>query len=255
MNLKHFIDRPVLSTVISIVIMFAGIVGLMTLPVEQYPSIAPPTVMVSTAYPGASAETIQKSVIAPLEEQINGVENMTYMTSTSSNTGSVSITVYFKQGTDPDMAAVNVQNRVSRATSVLPAEVTRVGVQTIKRQTSIIKVVGTTSPNDEYDEAFLANYFMNNVQPQLLRINGVGECVTLGSKYSMRIWLKPEVMAQHGLVPSDVTAILSEQNIESSTGNLGENSDNTFQYTMRYTGRKVTPEEFDEIVIKALPTG
>ncbi len=255
MNLKHFIDRPVLSTVISVLIMLAGIIGLVSLPIEQYPNIAPPTVMVMTSYPGASAETIQKSVVAPLEEQINGVENMTYMTSTSSNAGSVTITVYFKQGTDPDMAAVNVQNRVSRATSVLPAEVNRVGVQVIKRQTSIIKVLGIYSPDKSYDEAFLANYFMNNIQPQLLRINGVGECVTLGAKYSMRIWLKPDVMAQYGLVPSDITGILSEQNIESSTGNLGENTDNTFQYTMRYTGRKVMPEEFDQIVIKSLPSG
>lgn len=255
MNLKHFIDRPVLSTVISVLIMLAGIIGLVSLPIEQYPNIAPPTVMVMTSYPGASAETIQKSVVAPLEEQINGVENMTYMTSSSSNAGSVSITVYFKQGTDPDMAAVNVQNRVSRATSVLPAEVNRVGVQVIKRQTSIIKVLGIYSPDKSYDEAFLANYFMNNIQPQLLRINGVGECVTLGAKYSMRIWLKPDVMAQYGLVPSDITGVLSEQNIESSTGNLGENSDNTFQYTMRYTGRKVMAEEFDQIVIKSLPSG
>ena len=174
MNLKHFIDRPVLSTVISITIMLAGIISLVSLPIEQYPNIAPPTIMVRTSYPGASAETIQKSVIAPLEEQINGVEDMTYMTSSSSNSGGVTITVYFKQGTDPDMAAVNVQNRVSRATSVLPAEVTRVGVQVFKRQSSMVKVIGITSPDDSYDESFLANYFMNNIQPQLLRINGVG---------------------------------------------------------------------------------
>lgn len=255
MNLKTFIDRPVLSTVISITIMLAGIIGLMSLPVEQFPSIAPPTINVSTSYPGASAETIQKAVIAPLEEQINGVENMTYMTSTASNTGNVSISVFFQQGTDPDMAAVNVQNRVARATSVLPAEVNKVGVQTAKKQTSIIKAIGIYSPDSIYDEAFLANYFVNNIQPKLLRINGVGECMTLGSKYSMRIWMKPDIMAQHGLVPSDITAILAEQNIESSTGNIGENSGNTFQYTMRYTGRKVTPEEFDEIVIKSLPSG
>ena len=255
MNLKRFIDRPVLSTVISITIMFAGVIGLVSLPVEQYPDIAPPTINVSTSYPGASAETIQKSVIAPLEEQINGVENMTYMTSTASNTGNVSISVYFAQGTDPDMAAVNVQNRVSRASSVLPAEVTRVGVQTAKKQTSIIKAIGVYSPDETYDEAFLSNYFTNNIKPKLLRINGVGECSVLGSKYSMRIWMKPDVMAQYGLVPADVTAILAEQNIESSTGNLGENSGSTFQYTMRYTGRKVTPEEFGDIVLKSLPSG
>ncbi len=255
MNLKHFIDRPVLSTVISILIMLAGVISMTLLPIEQYPSIAPPTVMVRTSYPGASAETIQKSVVAPLEEQINGVQDMTYMTSSSSNAGGVSITVYFKQGTDPDMAAVNVQNRVSRATAVLPAEVNKVGVQVFKRQSSMIKVVGITSPNGTYDEAFLANYFMNNIQPKMLRINGVGECNTLGAKYSIRIWMKPEIMAQYGLVPSDITAVLAEQNIESSTGNLGENSSNTFQYTMRYTGRKVLPEEFDQIVIKSLPSG
>ncbi|MBQ8493688.1 MAG: efflux RND transporter permease subunit [Alistipes sp.] len=255
MNLKRFIDRPVLSTVISITIMFAGVVGLVSLPVEQYPDIAPPTINVSTSYPGASAETIQKAVIAPLEEQINGVENMTYMTSTASNTGNVSISIYFEQGTDPDMAAVNVQNRVSRASSVLPAEVTRVGVQTAKKQTSIIKSIGIYSPEGTYDETFLSNYFNNNIKSKLLRINGVGECSTLGSKYSMRIWMKPDVMAQYGLVPSDITAILAEQNIESSTGNLGENSGSTFQYTMRYTGRKVTPEEFGDIVLKSLPTG
>ena len=235
--------------------MFAGVIGLVSLPVEQYPDIAPPTISVTTSYPGASAETIQKAVIAPLEEQINGVENMTYMTSTASNTGNVSISVFFEQGTDPDMAAVNVQNRVSRASSVLPAEVTRVGVQTAKKQTSIIKAIGIYSPDGTYDEAFLSNYFNNNIKSKLLRINGVGECSTLGSKYSMRIWMKPDVMAQYGLVPSDITGILAEQNIESSTGNLGENSGGTFQYTMRYTGRKVTPEEFEQIVIKSLPNG
>lgn len=255
MNLKTFIDRPVLSTVISVTIMLAGVIGLVSLPVEQYPDIAPPTISVTTSYPGASAETIQKAVIAPLEEQINGVENMTFMTSTASNTGNVTISVYFEQGTDPDMAAVNVQNRVSRASSVLPVEVTRVGVQTAKKQTSIIKAIGIYSPNGTYDETFLSNYFNNNIKSKLLRINGVGECSTLGSKYSMRIWMKPDVMAQYGLIPSDITAILAEQNIESSTGNLGENSGGTFQYTMRYTGRKVTPEEFDQIVIKSLPTG
>lgn len=235
--------------------MFAGVIGLVSLPVEQYPDIAPPTISVTTSYPGASAETIQKAVIAPLEEQINGVENMTYMTSTASNTGNVSISVFFEQGTDPDMAAVNVQNRVSRASSVLPAEVTRVGVQTAKKQTSIIKAIGIYSPDGTYDEAFLSNYFNNNIKSKLLRINGVGECSTLGSKYSMRIWMKPDIMAQYGLVPSDITGILAEQNIESSTGNLGENSGGTFQYTMRYTGRKVTPEEFEQIVIKSLPNG
>ena len=214
MNLKMFIDRPVLSTVISVTIMLGGIIGLMSLPIEQYPNIAPPTIKVTASYPGASAETIQKSVIAPLEEQINGVENMTYMTSTASNTGAATISVYFEQGTDPDMAAVNVQNRVARATSVLPAEVTKVGVQTDKRQTSIIKAIGLYCDDGTYDEAFLSNYFVNNIQPKLLRINGVGECQTLGSKYAMRIWLKPDVMAQYNLIPADITSVLAEQNIE-----------------------------------------
>jgi len=255
MTLKHFIDRPVLATVISVAIMLGGIVGLATLPVEQYPDIAPPTVMVMTSYPGASAETIQKAVVAPLEEQINGVENMTYMTSTSSNSGSVSINVYFKQGTDPDMAAVNVQNRVSRATGVLPAEVTKIGVQTFKRQTSILKVFSLYSPDDSYDENFLSNYLKINIQPKLLRIQGVGELVVLGSDYSMRIWLKPDVMAQYGLVPSDITGILAEQNIESAAGTLGENTSNTFQYTLRYKGRLTTPEQFGDMVIRSLPSG
>ena len=255
MNLKHFIDRPVLATVISVAIMLGGIIGLVSLPVEQYPDIAPPTVMVRTSYPGASAETIQKSVVAPLEEQINGVEDMTYMTSTSTNSGSVSINVYFKQGTDPDMAAVNVQNRVSRATGVLPAEVTRVGVQTFKRQTSMLKVFSLYSPDDSYDENFMSNCMKINLQPKILRIQGVGELVVLGSDYSMRIWLKPDVMAQYGLVPSDITGVLSEQNIESATGSLGENTDNTFQYTLRYKGRLNTPEQFGDIVIRALPDG
>ena len=255
MTLKHFIDRPVLATVISIAIMLGGIVGLATLPVEQYPDIAPPTVMVMTSYPGASAETIQKAVIAPLEEQINGVENMNYMTSTSSNSGSVSINVYFKQGTDPDMAAVNVQNRVSRASGVLPAEVTKIGVQTIKRQTSILKIFSLYSPDESYDENFLSNYLKINIQPKLLRVQGVGELVVLGSDYSMRIWLKPDVMAQYGLVPSDITGVLAEQNIESAAGTLGENTSNTFQYTLRYKGRLTTPEQFGDIVIRSLPSG
>lgn len=255
MNLKHFIDRPVLATVVSIAIMLGGIIGLASLPIEQYPDIAPPTVMVSTSYPGASAETIQKSVIAPLEEQINGVENMNYMTSTATNSGGVSINVYFKQGTDPDMAAVNVQNRVSRATGVLPSEVTRIGVQTFKRQTSILKVFSLYSPDDSYDENFLSNYMKINIQPKLLRVQGVGELVVLGSNYSMRIWLKPDVMAQHHLIPSDITGVLAEQNIESATGTLGENTENTFQYTLRYKGRLTTPEQFGDIVIRSLPSG
>ncbi len=255
MTLKYFIDRPVLSAVISIVIVLGGVIGLSTLPVEQYPDIAPPTVMVTTSYPGASAETLQNSVIAPLEEAINGVENMTYMTSSATNSGTVTINVYFKQGTDPDMAAVNVQNKVSKATGALPSEVTKVGVQTIKRQTSILKIFSLYSPDGSYDNKFLSNYIKINLQPQLLRIAGVGELVVMGGDYSMRIWMKPDVMAQYGLVPADITAALNEQNIESATGAFSENAGQTYQYTMKYSGRLVTPEEFENMVIRALPDG
>ena len=255
MTLKHFIDRPVLASVISIVIVLGGIIGLASLPVEQYPDIAPPTVMVRASYPGASAETIQKSVIVPLEEAINGVENMMYMESSASNAGSASITVYFRQGTDADMAAVNVQNRVATTTGALPAEVTKIGVSTLKRQTSMLKIFSLYSPDDSYDETFLSNYMKINIQPRILRTQGVGEFFVLGADYSMRIWMKPDVMAQYRLVPSDVTAALAEQNIESAAGMLGENSENTFQYTMKYRGRLMTPEEFGQIVIRTLPDG
>ncbi|MEL5892496.1 efflux RND transporter permease subunit [Bacteroides sp. GD17] len=255
MNLRTFIERPVFSAVISITIVILGIIGLLTLPVEQYPDIAPPTIMVSTTYYGASAETLQKSVIAPLEEAINGVEDMTYMTSSATNAGTVSITVYFKQGTDPDMAAVNVQNRVSKATGQLPAEVTQVGVTTSKRQTSILQMFSLYSPDDSYDENFLANYISINLKPQILRISGVGDMMIMGGDYSMRIWMKPDVMAQYKLIPSDVTAVLAEQNIESATGSFGENSDETYQYTMKYTGRLITPEEFGDIVIRSTEDG
>ena len=232
MNLRTFIERPVLSAVLSITIVILGIIGLFTLPVEQYPDIAPPTVMVSTTYYGANAETLQKSVIAPLEEAINGVEDMTYMTSTATNNGSVTITIYFKQGVDPDMAAVNVQNRVSKATGQLPSEVTQVGVTTLKRQTSMLQIFSLSSSDDSYDESFLSNYISINLKPEILRIQGVGELVILGGDYSMRIWMKPDVMAQYKLVPSDVTAVLAEQNIEAATGSIGENSKETYQYTM-----------------------
>ncbi|WP_297861523.1 efflux RND transporter permease subunit [uncultured Alistipes sp.] len=255
MTLKHFIERPVLASVISIVIVIAGLIGLATLPVEQYPDIAPPTVMVRASYPGASAETIQKSVIIPLEEAINGVEDMMYLKSDASNAGAATISVYFRQGTDPDMAAVNVQNRVATATGSLPAEVTRIGVTTMKRQTSMLKVFMLYSPDDSYDETFLANYMNINVKPRVQRIAGVGEFMALGSDYSMRIWLRPDVMAQYRLVPSDVTYALSEQNIESAVGALGENSDNTFQYTMKYRGRRMTAEEFGQIVIRSTADG
>ena len=255
MNLRTFIERPVLSAVISITIVVVGIIGLFGLPVEQYPDIAPPTIMVSTTYYGASAETLQKSVIAPLEEAINGVEDMTYMTSSATNSGSVSITVYFKQGTDPDMAAVNVQNRVSRATGQLPAEVTQVGVTTSKRQTSILQMFSLYSPDDSYDENFLSNYISINLKPQILRISGVGDLMIMGGEYSMRVWMKPDVMAQYKLIPSDITGVLAEQNIESATGSFGENSDETYQYTMKYTGRLITPEEFGDIVIRSTDNG
>ncbi|MEG1621807.1 MAG: efflux RND transporter permease subunit [Alistipes sp.] len=255
MTLKHFIDRPVLASVISILIVIGGIIGLATLPIEQYPDIAPPTIMVTTAYPGASAETVQKSVVIPLEEAINGVENMTYIKSDASNAGSVMISVLFKQGTDPDMAAVNVQNRVATTAGSLPAEVTKIGVTTRKRQTSMLKVFSLYSPNDEYDQGFLSNYMKINIQPQILRITGVGDFMVLGADYSMRVWLKPDVMAQYKLIPADVTAVLAEQNIESAVGILGENSDNTFQYTMKYKGRLITADEFNEIVIRSLPNG
>lgn len=255
MKLQHFIDRPILSMVISVVIVVAGLIGLHALSVEQYPDIAPPTIHVSTSYSGANAETVQKSVIIPLEEAINGVENMTYMTSTASNTGSAEITVYFKQGTDADMAAVNVQNKVSTATSLLPAEVTKVGVTTMKRQSSMLKIFGVYSPNGTYDETFLTNYLNINIKPQLQRISGVGEVNVMGGDYAMRIWLKPDVMAQYELTPTDVETALSSQNIEASAGSIGEDSKNVYQYTLKYRGRLETENEFDEIVIKAFDDG
>ena len=255
MKLQKFIDRPILSMVISVVILVAGLIGLYALSVEQYPDIAPPTIRVSTTYSGANAEAVQKSVIVPLEEAINGVENMTYMTSTASNTGSAEITVYFKQGTDPDMAAVNVQNKVSTATSLLPAEVTKVGVTTMKRQSSMLMIFGLYSPKGTYDETFLTNYLNINVKPQLQRISGAGEVNVMGGDYAMRIWLKPDVMAQYELEPADVEAALSSQNIEASIGSIGEDSKNVYQYTLKYRGRLEKEKEFENIVIKAFDDG
>lgn len=255
MKLQKFIDRPILSMVISVVILVAGLIGLYALSVEQYPDIAPPTIRVSTTYSGANAEAVQKSVIVPLEEAINGVENMTYMTSTASNTGSAEITVYFKQGTDPDMAAVNVQNKVSTATSLLPAEVTKVGVTTMKRQSSMLMIFGLYSSKGTYDETFLTNYLNINVKPQLQRISGVGEVNVMGGDYAMRIWLKPDVMAQYELEPADVEAALSSQNIEASIGSIGEDSKNVYQYTLKYRGRLEKEKEFENIVIKAFDDG
>ena len=255
MKLDNFINRPVLSTVISILIVILGAIGLATLPITQYPDIAPPTVSVRATYTGASASTVLNSVIAPLEEQINGVENMMYMTSTASNTGSGDISIYFKQGTDPDMAAVNVQNRVSMAQGLLPAEVTRVGVTTQKRQTSMLVVFSLYDETDTYTDAFIENYAKINLIPQVQRVQGVGDASVMGQDYSMRIWLKPDVMAQYKLIPSDVSTALAEQNIEAAPGQFGERSNQTFQYTIRYKGRLQQPEEFENIVIKSLPNG
>jgi len=253
---SKFIDRPVLSTVISIIIVILGVLGLISLPVSQYPEIAPPTVTVSANYQGASAEVVMNSVVIPLEEQINGVEDMTYMTSTSNNDGSAAINIYFKLGTNPDLAAVNVQNRVSRATPLLPQEVTRAGVTTSKRQSDNILIFSLYSENPEYDMTFLQNYANINILPKIKRVAGVGEAVIFGQKdYSMRIWLKPDVMAAYGLVPSDVTALLAEQNIEAAPGQLGESSNQSFQYTLKYKGRLQNTKEFEEIIVRSTESG
>ena len=251
MKLKLFIDRPILACVVSVLILLVGLIGLVNLPMEQYPDIAPPTVMVSATYTGANAETVQKSVVVPLEEAINGVEDMLYMTSTSTNTGSGSITVYFKQGTDPDMATINTKNRVSEAEGLLPAEVTKIGVTVEKRQSSMLKIIALYSPDDSYDQTFINNYFKINIEPRLSRVSGVGNVNVMGGDYAMRIWLDPQRMAQYNLVPDDVTAVLDEQNVEAATGTLGEDSENTFQYTLKYRGRYETAEEFGNIVVKA----
>lgn len=255
MKLRTFIDRPILACVISVLILMLGLISLFNLPMEQYPDIAPPTVMVSTSYTGANAETVQKSVIVPLEEAINGVENMTDMTSTATNNGSGSITVYFKQGTDPDMATINTKNRVSEAEGLLPAEVTKIGVTVEKRQNSMLKILALYSPDDSYDQTFINNYFKINVEPRLSRITGVGNVNVMGGDYAMRIWLNPQIMAQYSLVPDDVISALGDQNVEAATGTLGEDSENTYQYTLKYRGRYETSEEFGNIVIKSLANG
>ena len=255
MKLDNFINRPVLSTVISILIVILGAIGLVSLPITQYPDIAPPTVMVSATYPGANAQTVLNSVIAPLEDQINGVENMMYMSSEASNNGMGNISIYFKQGTDPDMAAVNVQNRVSMAQGLLPAEVTKIGVTTQKRQNSMLIIFSLLDVEDRYTTEFIENYAKINLIPEVQRVSGVGDAMVMGSNYSMRIWLKPDVMAQYGLVPANVTAALAEQNVEAAPGQFGEQGNQTFQYTIRYKGRLQEAEEFEEIVIKALPDG
>ncbi|HWB92301.1 MAG TPA: efflux RND transporter permease subunit, partial [Puia sp.] len=256
MTLKIFIERPVLSTVISVILVILGILGLIALPITQYPEIAPPTVQVQASYPGANADVVLNSVIVPLEEQINGVENMTYMTSSSGNDGSASITVFFKQGTNPDLDAVNVQNRVSRATPLLPAEVTRAGVTTSKRQSSMVMVFSINSTNKSFDGTFLQNYANINVIPMLKRVNGVGDVTAFGTQdYSMRIWLKPDAMAAYGLVPDDISNALAEQNIEAAPGKIGENSNQSFQYVLKYKGRLKKPVEYENIIIKATSTG
>lgn len=253
---KKFIERPVLSTVISIIIVILGILGILTLPVAQYPEIAPPTVTVSAAYQGASAEVVMNSVVVPLEEQINGVEDMTYMTSTAGNDGSASINVFFKLGTNPDLAAVNVQNRVSRATSLLPAEVTKSGVTTAKKQSSNVLIFTLYSENPTYDQVFLQNYANINILPQIKRVTGVGDAMVFGAKdYSMRIWLKPDVMAAYGLIPSDINVALAEQNVEAAPGQLGENGDQSFQYTLKYRGRLQDEKEFGDIIIRTTENG
>jgi len=255
MNLSTFIKRPVLSTVISIFIVIFGILGLFWLPIEQYPNIAPPTISVSTTYTGANAQSVLNSVIAPLEEQINGAENMDYMYSTAANNGSAQISVYFKQGTDPDMAAVDVQNRVAKAASFLPSEVNQVGVITQKRQSSMLMVFNVYADDSKYTEEFVENYMAINIIPVIKRVSGVGDAMVLGADYSMRIWLNPTVMAQYNLMPADITAALAEQNIEAAPGQFGENGGQSFQYTMRYKGRLQNESEFENIVVKAMPDG
>ncbi|MDE6540971.1 MAG: efflux RND transporter permease subunit [Muribaculaceae bacterium] len=255
MKLDTFINRPVLSTVISIFIVLLGIIGLASLPITQFPDIAPPTISVTTTYTGANAQAVLNSVIAPLEESINGAEGMTYMESTATNTGSATINVYFRQGFNPDMAAVDVQNRVAKAANLLPSEVNQVGVLTQKRQTSMLVGVSLVDTTDTYDAEFLDNYMKINIIPELQRVSGVGDVMSFGADYSMRIWLKPDVMAQYNLMPSDVAAALAEQNVEAAPGAFGEQGDQSFQYTMRYRGRKVTPEEFGDIVVRAGSNG
>ena len=239
MKLDTFINRPVLSTVISIFIVLLGLIGLVSLPVTQFPDIAPPTISVTTTYYGANAQAVLNSVIAPLEESINGAEGMTYMESTATNTGSATINVYFEQGFDPNMAAVDVQNRVAKAQSLLPAEVTSVGVLTQKRQTSMLLGISLYDENGAYSEEFIENYMKINIVPQLQRISGVGDVMVMGADYSMRVWLKPDVMAQYNLQPSDVAAALAEQNVEAAPGAFGEQGNQTFQYSMTYKDEEI----------------
>lgn len=255
MNLDRFINRPVLSTVISILIVILGVIGLVSLPIEQYPDIAPPTVSVSATYTGANAQTTLNSVVIPLEEAINGVENMDYMSSTASNDGSARITITFKQGTDPDMAAVNVQNKATTAQGQLPSEVTRVGVTTFKRQNSMLLIFSLSDKSGKYDQKFIENYAEINIIPQIKRVSGVGEAFVAGGDYSMRIWLLPEKMAQYHLMPADISTALAEQNVEAAPGTIGERENQTFQYTLRYRGRLQTEQQFGDMVIRATKDG
>ncbi|MBO7408724.1 MAG: efflux RND transporter permease subunit [Paludibacteraceae bacterium] len=250
-----FIYRTVMAISIAIVIALVGFISLNTLPVEQYPNIAPPTVDVSTSYSGADANTCMKSVIQPLEEQINGVQDMTYMTATASSTGDVSITVYFKQGTDPDMATVNVQNRVTQAQSLLPSDVLQTGVTVSKRQNSILQIAGLKSTDGKYDADFISNYIDINVKPRLLRITGVCNVSNLGNTYALRVWLRPDQMAQYGLEPSDVSSAIQSQSFVTSTGTLGQQSENAYQYPMEYKGTLKSIEEFENIVLRTQDNG
>lgn len=253
---KKFIERPVLSTVISIIIVILGIIGLYLLPISQYPNIAPPTVMVSAAYPGANAQTVLESVVIPIEEQINGVENMKYMTSTASNDGSARIQIFFSQETDPDIAAVHVQNRVARALPLLPAEVTRSGVITQKQATDALLWFNIHSGNEEYNATFIQNYANINIVPEIQRISGVGEARVLGSRtYAMRIWIEPDKLSAYGLVPADIVAAINEQSQEAAAGTLGQNNGEAFEYVIRYSGRYKTAEQYENIVLKALGNG
>ena len=255
MNVKTFIDRPILSGVISVLMVLVGVIGLSQLALEQFPEIAPPTVRIMASYTGANAETVQKSVVVPLEEAINGVEGMMYMTSNASNNGSGSIGIFFRQGTDPDMAMVNVQNRAATVQGRLPSDVVKSGLTVRKRQTSNIKQMAVYSPDSTFDRAFLANYTKINIEPRLSRIPGVGEVNVMGADYSMRIWLDPLKMARYGLTPSDITQVLNEQNVEVATGTLGAESSNTFQYVLKYRGRYVDEEGYENLVIRSLPNG
>jgi len=254
--LKTFIERPVLSTVISIIIVLLGIISITSLPIEEYPDIAPPTIKVTANYTGANAETVLESVIIPIEEQINGVEGMTYITSTASNTGAAEITVYFDQKIDADIAAVNVQNRVARATPLLPQEVTQTGVTTQKQETSALMFISMYTESEDYDATFIQNYLKINVIPAMQRISGVGDVSVFSQQdYAMRIWLNPEKLASYGLIPSDISAVLAEQNLEAAAGSLGQNNGESFSYTLTYSGRFKDESQYSDIVIKALGNG